>query len=75
MSGIYLDILLCSLTYTILLWFIFWKKRNNRKGGSSDDDDGGIPVWNTPDLDLPPGVTLPGDGPTVKREEYEDALA
>jgi hypothetical protein len=71
----YIDIVLCILTYSLLLGIIFWSKRKNRRSNDSDDDDGGIPVWKTPDLDLPPGVTLPGDGPTIKREEYEEAIA
>jgi hypothetical protein len=43
---------------------------NNRK---EDDDDGGIEFYTDPDLDLPPGVCLPG-GPRkkIKLEDTEE---
>ena len=75
MNNLYLDIILCSITYGILLGIIIWRKRKRRSGDSGDDDDGGLPITNSPDLDLPPGVSLPSGGPTKKREEFEEAFA
>ena len=76
MSGIYLDIFLCLTTYFILLAIIFWRKiRRQRPGESGDDGEGGLPVDSGPKLDLPPGVCLPGDGPTLKVEQFEEMVA
>jgi len=60
----------------ILIGFMIWHKRsNNRSDGSSNDGDGGLPVDSGPKLDLPPGVCLPGNGPSVmKREQLEETL-
>lgn len=48
----------------------------NRNTGTDDEGDGGLPVdWTPPELDLPPGVTLPvGDGPEVGRLLEEEAI-
>ena len=76
MSNLYVDIILCGLVYCILLWIIIWRRRsNNNPGNGGDDDDGGIPVSKLPDLDLPPGVTLPSGSPSKKVDEYEEAFA
>lgn len=69
MPPIYVDILFCLITYAILMGIIFWQKHKDRPNDSDNDDDGGIYVWPEPDLDLPPGVCLPSDGPTIKKEE------
>lgn len=74
MSNLYLDIILCSITYAILLGIIIWRKRKRRNSNPGDDDDGGLPVTKLPDLDLPPGVSLPTGGPSKKIEELEEAL-
>ena len=53
-----------------LTWlaYVIFKKDT----GADEDGDGGIPAdWVPPDLDLPPGICLPGDGPehSVPQEE------
>lgn len=70
-----MDILLCIATYMILIGFIIWRKRSkNRPDDSGNDGDGGLPVETGPKLDLPPGVCLPGGGPTfIQKETYEEA--
>ena len=76
MSGLYLDIVLCSMAYLILIGFIFWRT-DRRKGpdDNSNDGDGGLPIENGPKLDLPPGVCLPGDGPRMVRRDQYDEIA
>ncbi|MFY0687931.1 MAG: hypothetical protein JXQ90_12240 [Cyclobacteriaceae bacterium] len=75
MSSFYIDLLFCLLTYSILIWLTIWKRKSRNSGNDNDDDDGGIPIWHDPDLDLPPGVSLPSDGPTYKKELQEELLA
>jgi len=76
-----IDMLLCGTAYVIMVYFmvVLMKKRNFRfRDDDDDDDDGGVSVTPTPDLDLPPGVTLPDDsGPRhhKKLEEPEEAFA
>ncbi|WP_051359680.1 hypothetical protein [Adhaeribacter aquaticus] len=56
-----------SLFYTavvllILAYFMVMPKRNynNNRPSEGNDDDGGEPVgYDLPDLDLPPGISLP----------------
>ncbi len=74
-----IDMLLMGAAYIIMVYFmvVLMKKRNFRFGNDDDDDDdGGVSVNSTPDLDLPPGVTLPDDRPTrrIKVEEPEEIL-
>ncbi len=69
MSLIYIDILFCIITYAILMGIILWQKQRNPPSDGDNDDDGGMHVWTEPDLDLPPGVCLPTDGPTIRKEE------
>ncbi len=66
--GFYIDIALCVFTYILMLGFIVWRNNRNKPSDESGDDDGGIPAWTGPELDLPPGVCLPKDGPTRKKE-------
>ncbi len=73
MPSIYLDIVFCLITYAILMGIILWRKNKNRSSDSDNDDDGGILVWPEPDLDLPPGVCLPTDGP-VKKQEVDEVM-
>lgn len=73
------DIILCGVAYVVMVYcmVVLMKKRPGPINGE-DDDDGGTTVLNLPDLDdLPPGVTLPGGGPTRKKkiEEPEEMLA
>ena len=68
-----MDFALCLLAYAAMIFVIFWKRK--KKGPSdkpSDDDDGGISLSTDPELDLPPGVCLPVDGP--RKREVEEVL-
>ncbi|MBV6644350.1 MAG: hypothetical protein KI790_02815 [Cyclobacteriaceae bacterium] len=76
MNGLLLDILFCLMAYSILLAIIIWKKGKKEDGnGGSNDDDGGLPVLTPPELDLPPGVCLPIDGPRQVIHESDEVLA
>jgi len=68
MNGIVIDIGLCLITYAILIRIILWRKNAQRNRNSDNDDEGGIPAYNGPKLDLPPGVCLPsGSSPKNTR--------
>lgn len=69
------DMILSGIAYVIMTYFIMKMIRHRKnKAGGNDQDDGGVPVQLLPDLDLPPGISLPKDGPTVKKKEPEEAL-
>jgi hypothetical protein len=74
MSFLHPDIIFCCITYLILIGIMFWSKRNNRPDDSDNDGEGGLPIENGPKLDLPPGVCLPGEGPSIVREQYDEVL-
>lgn len=74
-----IDMLLMGAAYLIMVYFmvVLMKKKNFRfRDDEDDDDDGGVSIDSTPDLDLPPGVTLPDDRPTrkIKMEEPDEVL-
>lgn len=60
-----------SLTYVLLIiifiadivWVVFHFMRIFNKQSGDEDDDGGILENTDPELDLPPGITLPAGGP------------
>lgn len=65
-----------GVTYVVMVYFmviLMKKKRNNPTG--EDDKDGGIGVTDLPDIDLPPGISLP-EGPQqeVKKDCLEEVL-
>jgi hypothetical protein len=67
------DIILCGVAYVVMVYFmvVLMKKKSDPVKGD-DDDDGGINISNLPDLDdLPPGISLPGGGPSPKKEKEE----
>ncbi len=76
MSFHLIDMVLSGAAYVIMTYFIM-KMVRHRKGktGGNDGDDGGKPVQLLPDLDLPPGISLPVDKPSVKNKEPEEVLA
>lgn len=70
-------LILFGMTYIILIYivFVFMRKRKYNSG-NDNDDDGGIEIFTPPpNIDLPPGVSLPG-GPShkIKSEEQEEIL-
>jgi len=68
------DLVLSGLVYVILTFLSFRLMRHrNKKGGN---DNGGQPFELTPpQIDLPPGVDWPQNGPVEKKEIEEELLA
>ncbi|XOV92436.1 MAG: hypothetical protein ACFHWX_19810 [Bacteroidota bacterium] len=73
MMNIVFDLLLFGFIYAILLGVLFIHHNRKRRKGDDSDEDGGLPVFNPPELDLPPGICLPGD-PIVRKKEQEEVL-
>ena len=70
MISILPDLILCGILYVILIAFIFMKNKKRNNNDEDNDEDGGLPVYSPPEIDLPPGVTLP-DGDPVKKVPEE----
>lgn len=73
-----IDVILVGLAYIVMVYFmvLLMKRKSYRfRDNNDDDDDGGIAVSPSPDLDLPPGITLPDNGPggKAKKEDKEEA--
>ena len=68
-----IDIILFGAAYVVMVYFmVVLMKNKNQAIKGDDDDDGGINIAALPDLDdLPPGITLPGGGPSRKKETEE----
>ncbi|WP_226389704.1 hypothetical protein [Penaeicola halotolerans] len=67
MTSLVIDLILCGLTYVMLIYFMttIGRKRWMGRGGDSNGGDGGISIESPPHIDLPPGVTWPdGSGGT-----------
>lgn len=76
MPGFWIDIALSFMVYAILIFLIKWKMSYRVPKKRNSDGEGGILIdrnWD-PDLDLPPGVTLPISGPEIEYREREEAL-
>jgi hypothetical protein len=62
-----------SLTYVFLfiifsaniVWVVFHFMRIANRQQGDEDDEGGITEDTDPELDLPPGITLPSAGPEI----------
>ncbi len=67
-----IDYFILGFLFTIATIVFFLKIMENKKPGNPNKD-GGLPIEiDFPELDLPPGVTLPIDRPSrpvVKKEE------
>ena len=67
-----MDMILSGLAYLILVYFMVRMMRINKKRPRKDDeDDGGINITTLPEIDLPPGISLPDNSPSLKKEEAE----
>lgn len=68
-----LHMILSGIAYIMLVFCMTKMMRHTISYPQQDDDgDGGRDIPVLPELDLPPGVTLPGSAPTVhKKEEPE----
>ena len=73
------ELIVCGIAYIGLVYLLVRVLKG--QGGSSttppknNDDDGGIFADFPPiDLDLPPGVTLPGGGPSVEKTTKPEEL-
>ena len=83
LSGYALDMVLCGVVYLIIVYlmFVLMRKRsglNNKKGEGGDDGDGGILLPTRPEIDLPPGVLWPDEGPggkKIRKKEEEEVPA
>lgn len=63
----YIIVFVASMLAVALLFFKIQKEmREDEDDDEQDDGDGGIILDSDPDLDLPPGVTLPVDDRTPK---------
>jgi hypothetical protein len=72
MSSLVVDLILLSLTYVVLIYFVatLTKARHfKRRNGGDDEGDGGIENYTEPKIDLPPGVVWPSGSPIQKREK------
>ena len=75
MHPFYIDLLLCLLTYGILLVIIYRGSTNviRRFNPNDQDDEGGLlfDYERGPVLDLPPGVRWPS-GPVEHNKKHEE---
>jgi len=68
MSFNWLDLFLSLLTYVIIIGSSFYYFRSKDNGSSGSDGEGGIAFPIDPELDLPPGVSLPEDPASTPRQ-------
>jgi len=82
MTSYFLNMLIGGAIYLALVFFVIKfikiksKHFNPGKNNNNDDDDGGLEFYTEPDLDLPPGVTLPDSDPrqSIYKKEHEDVI-
>jgi hypothetical protein len=64
-----IDFIIASFVLAFGTVLVIINALKNRQSNQSNND-GGLPIeFDFPELDLPPGVTLPGNGPSVKERE------
>ena len=76
MKPFFIDLLLCILTYVILLWIICrGSVRSRSVNQNNQDDEGGLlfDYEKGPKLDLPPGVDWPSG--TSKHNKNQEEWA
>ena len=75
MNAMTIDIALSILVYIIILVVTFYfMQRRIRDANNRDDRDGGVILTEDPKIDLPPGVVLPSQGPTFRKEPEADPV-
>lgn len=70
-----IDMILCGIAYVIMVYFmVILMKKKGRSQTDDDDKDGGIGVSDVPEIDLPPGITLPDGGPgqKIKKDSFDE---
>ncbi len=69
-----IDYFILGFLFTIAAIVFFLKVMEDKKSSSSNND-GGLPIeLDFPELDLPPGVTLPVNGPSRPVVDKEDGV-
>ncbi|MEM8966273.1 MAG: hypothetical protein AAGE93_07635 [Bacteroidota bacterium] len=64
-----LDYIILFFLFLLALTLVLLKIVRNEQSNRSNND-GGLPLeWDEPELDLPPGIILPIDGPVQKPDE------
>ena len=64
-----IDYIVACFVLAIGLVLIVLRFLSDQKASNQSNNDGGLPIeFDIPELDLPPGVTLPTGGPEVKEE-------
>ncbi|MFP4090033.1 MAG: hypothetical protein ACLFUB_08625 [Cyclobacteriaceae bacterium] len=64
-----IDYIIAALVLTLGLVLFFIRIISDQRPNKSNND-GGLPVeFDFPELDLPPGVTLPVDSPSRKKDK------
>ncbi len=62
-----IDMIIYGIAYVIMVYFmVILMKKKIQNPTDDDDKDGGIGIMDIPDIDLPPGITLPDGGPGKK---------
>lgn len=64
-----IDVIILCVLSAISVLAVYIKVVRDQHPGKSGNDGGLAEEIDSPELDLPPGVTLPIDGPRVKRDE------
>jgi len=65
-----IDYIVACFVLAIGLVLILVKVVSDQKRSNQSNNDGGLPIeFDIPELDLPPGVTLPIGGPETNRKD------
>lgn len=65
-----IDYIVACFVLAIGLVLILLKVVSDQKRSNQSNNDGGLPIeFDIPELDLPPGVTLPIGGPETSRKD------
>lgn len=65
-----IDYIVACFVLAIGIVLIMLKVVSDHRSSSQSNNDGGLPIeFDIPELDLPPGVTLPVGGPEIGERE------